>query len=191
MNKNTSQSAIDRIKQTDTTTSSTSESTSSVGWTDISTRGAPAGEATVDEPRPTQAADDAVGELTIPEALPDPEVTLFRDTTSVIRLLRKKRTENQFELRLYHADDQSVEHIVPVDHAGVDSGANSRVEALPEPARRRFEAAVGAVTEQLPLSLAHTNNGSGQCRRRRSHHGFCGVLEFSVRLHADELTRGQ
>lgn len=187
--KNTPQSATGSIEQTNTTTSSAPESASSVGWTDISNRGASAGEATVDEPVSAQAADAAVAEFTIPEALPDPEVTLFRDTTSVIRLLRKKRTENRFELRLYHADDQSVEHIIPVDHAGLDSGPNSRIEALPEPARRRFEDAVGAVTEQLSLSLANTSTGHGQCRHRRPNHGFCGVLEFSVTLHVDEPTR--
>jgi len=45
--------------------------------------------------------------------------------------------------------------------------------------------AVDLVTERFPLSLSNTE-AYGTCRHRRAHHGFCGVLEFSVTLQADE-----
>lgn len=183
--KHTPQSANNNPGRKDTTTSSTSESADSVGWTDISDRISPADEAAVDE-LSASATDSAVGGLTIPEELPDPEVTLFRDSTSVIRFLRKKRTETQFELRLYQADDQSVSHIVPVSHSGHNPKSGT-VAALPETIRRRFEDAVEAVSEQFSLSLKNTENGYGLCRHRRSNHGFCGVLEFSIALTDDTV----
>jgi len=185
----TPQSPVDRTERTNTTTSATAERTTSVGWTDISDRRSPPTEAAVEE-ESVSAADSPLAGVTIPGELPDPEVTLFRDSTSVIRLLRKKRTETQFELRLYRADDQSVAHIVPAS----DSGSNpekSRVAALPKTTRRRFEAAVTAVTEQFSLSVAHAGRGYGHCRHRRSNHGFCGVLEFGVTLQADEPSRSR
>jgi len=183
--KQTPQSPVDATGQTTTTTSESSATTSRVGWTDLSDRNAPPeGPAAVDE-LPASAADSAVGGLTMPAELPDPEVTLFRDTTSVIRFLRNRRADDQLELRLYRADDQLVEHIVPVDSSGLNSTNNSCIEALPEVTRLRFKDAVDAVCEQFSLST-DSDNSYGQCRRRRPHHGFCGVLEFSVTLRAEE-----
>lgn len=183
--KQSPQSPVDGTGRT-TTTTTESSTTSRVAWTDLSDRSTPPkATATVDEV-PASAATSEVAGLAIPAELPDPEVTLFRDTTSVIRLLRKKRVPNRFELRLYHADDQSVAHIVPVDGSGSTGGTNSRIEALPEVVRRRFEEAVEAVSEQFSMSVNGSGNSYGQCRRRRPQHGFCGVLEFSVTLQMEQ-----
>lgn len=195
--KQTSQSAVDGTERTNTTPSANSEATNRVGWTDLSDRTTPS-EATavadesppVDE-LPSSVANSAAGRTTIPAALPEPEVTLYSDTTTVIRFLRKQRVDDQFELRLYQADNQSVAHIIPDESTGFNSRKNGRVEALPEAARRRFEHAVDAVSEQFSLSTVNSDNSYGQCCHRRPHHGFCGVLEFRVTLQAEEPKQNQ
>ena len=184
--KQTPQSPVDGTGRTTTMTSESSGTTSRVGWTDLSDHSAPPEATAAADELPTSAANSEVGGFTIPTELPDPEVTLFRDTTSVIRLLRKKRAADQFELRLYQADDQSVAHIVPVDGSGSNVRKNNCIEALPEVVRRRFEGAVDIVSERFSLSIERSGNSYGQCRHRRPHHGSCGVLEFSVTLRIEQ-----
>ena len=184
--KQPSQSPVDGTGRTTTTISKSAGTTSRVGWTGLSNHNAPPEATAVADELPSSTANSEAGGLAIPAELPNPEVTLFRDTTSVIRLLRKKRVAGRFELRLYHADDQSVEHIVPVDSVGPNIRKHSHVEALPEEVRRRFEDAVDAVSEQFSLSIERSGDSYGQCRRRRPHHGFCGVLEFGVTLRREQ-----
>lgn len=166
----------------------TPSTTDSVGWSDLS-ESAPITDidSITELPTPSEAAETQrkISEIDVPDRLPAPETTLYADSRLVIRLLRRKTTTIEVELRLYCAADHTVDHIVAESDLEPTSQARttaSRLTDLPTPTQRLFEAAVDAVTAQFSLHSARPTLEDSICRKRRENHGFCGVLEFGVTL---------
>ena len=125
------------------------------------------------------AAELSPDELSIPTRLPEPETTIYRDSTTVIRLLQTEAMADTAEIRLYRAADASVDEGSPA--VATDGGQRrGGLDTLPAAARRRFEAAVDAVAERFDLTV----DSDGQLRARRDDHGRAGILEFAATLGA-------
>ena len=118
---------------------------------------------------------EAADELSVPPRLPTPETTLYRDSTTVIRLLQTETMADAVEVRLYRADDTSVE--TPTA-AAMATDRGHAVDGLPAATRERFAAAVEAVADRFDLAVAD----GGRFRARRPDHGARGVLKFATRL---------
>ncbi|TQQ81206.1 hypothetical protein EGH24_08735 [Halonotius terrestris] len=164
---------------TETTTESATETTSSIETTGTATTTTETAETTETTTHDGSSASAPTDEVSIPTRLPDPETTIYRDTTTVIRLLQTETMDETVEIRLYRSDDEAVDHIEPDDGTATDGGrsGDSGIAALPEPTRQRFKTAVDAAAERFDLTRQET----GRCRERRPH-GAKGVLEFAARL---------
>lgn len=149
-----------------TETASTIETTETATTTETTTHNGSSASAPTDE-------------VSIPTRLPEPETTIYQDTTTVIRLLQTETMEETVEIRLYRSDDEAVDHIEPDDGTATDGGrsGDSGIAALPEQTRQRFKTAVDAAAERFDLTRQET----GRCRERRPH-GAKGILEFAARL---------
>ncbi|MFQ3475547.1 hypothetical protein HKK80_04700 [Halonotius sp. F2-221B] len=126
-------------------------------------------------PAESTTADAATDEVSIPPRLPDPETTIYRDSTTVIRLLQTETMTDAVEVRLYRA-------AAGTDSASTtmatDGGRRESLDALPAATRQRFETAVDTVADRFDLAV----DDDGRLRARRDDHGRAGVLEFAARL---------
>lgn len=127
------------------------------------------------ESTPAEAPPD---EVEVPTRLPEPETTIYRDSTTVIRLLQTETMTDAVEVRLYRAADASVEAANASTPMATDGGRRESLDALPAATRERFETAVDAVAERFDLGV----DDNGRLRARRDDHGRAGILEFAARL---------
>jgi len=131
-------------------------------------------ESTADTPTTAERPAD---ELSIPTRLPEPETTIYRDSTTVIRLLQTETMTDTVEVRLYRAVDANVNENATA--VATDGGQRrGGLDGLPAATRRRFEAAVDTAAEQFDLAV----DDDGRFRARRDDHGRAGILEFAARL---------
>ncbi|TQQ80566.1 hypothetical protein [Halonotius roseus] len=156
----------------------TDPSTSSAESTTTATTAATSTEAPTTE-TPTvgsTTADSATDEVSVPTRLPEPETTIYRDSTTVIRLLQTETMTDAVEVRLYRAADAGTDSVSTT--MATDGGRRESVDVLSAPTRQRFETAVDAVADRFDLAVAD----DGRLRARRDDHGRAGILEFAARL---------
>ena len=122
------------------------------------------------------SAESMTDEVSIPTRLPEPETTIYRDSTTVIRLLQTETMTDAVEVRLYRAADADTS--VSTTPVATDGGRRESLDALPNATRERFETAVDAVAERFDLAV----DDDGRLRARRDDHGRAGILEFAARL---------
>ena len=161
----------ERARDTDTSTPSAESTTTTTTATSIETptAGSTPGESTAAKSTPTD-------EVSVPTRLPEPETTIYRDSTTVIRLLQTETMTDAVEVRLYRAADADTDSAsTPM---ATDGGRRESVDALSAPTRQRFETAVDAVAERFDLAV----DDDGRLRARRDDHGRAGILEFAARL---------
>jgi len=125
-------------------------------------------------PAESTTADAATDEVSIPPRLPDPETTIYRDSTTVIRLLQTETMTDAVEVRLYRAAGTDSASTT----MATDGGRRESLDALPAATRQRFETAVDTVADRFDLAV----DDDGRLRARRDDHGRAGVLEFAARL---------
>jgi len=153
----------EQARDTDTSTPS-AESTTTTTATETPTVGSTPVEST-----PTD-------EVSVPTRLPEPETTIYRDSTTVIRLLQTETMTDAVEVRLYRAADAGTDSASTT--LATDGGRRESLDALPNATRERFESAVDTVADRFDLAV----DDDGQLRARRDDHGRAGILEFAARL---------
>ena len=152
----------ERARDTDT-------STPSAGSTTTTATETPTVGSTPVESTPTD-------EVSVPTRLPEPETTIYRDSTTVIRLLQTETMTDAVEVRLYRAADAGTDSASTT--LATDGGRRESLDALPNATRERFESAVDTVADRFDLAV----DDDGQLRARRDDHGRAGILEFAARL---------
>lgn len=115
-------------------------------------------------------------EVSVPPRLPEPETTIYRDSTTVIRLLQTETMTDAVEVRLYRAADAGTDSASTT--MATDGGRRESLDALPNATRKRFETAVDTVADRFDLAV----DDDGRLRARRDDHGRAGILEFAARL---------
>jgi len=153
----------ERARDTDTSTPSAGSTTTTTA-TETPTVGSTPVEST-----PTD-------EVSVPTRLPEPETTIYRDSTTVIRLLQTETMTDAVEVRLYRAADAGTDSASTT--LATDGGRRESLDALPNATRERFESAVDTVADRFDLTV----DDDGQLRARRDDHGRAGILEFAARL---------
>ena len=153
----------ERARDTDTSTPSAGSTTTTTA-TETPTVGSTPVEST-----PTD-------EVSVPTRLPEPETTIYRDSTTVIRLLQTETMTDAVEVRLYRAADAGTDSASTT--LATDGGRRESLDALPNATRERFESAVDTVADRFGLAV----DDDGQLRARRDDHGRAGILEFAARL---------
>jgi len=153
----------ERARDTDTSTPSAGSTTTTTA-TETPTVGSTPVEST-----PTD-------EVSVPTRLPEPETTIYRDSTTVIRLLQTETMTDAVEVRLYRAADAGTDSASTT--LATDGGRRESLDALPNATRERFESAVDTVADRFDLAV----DDDGQLRARRDDHGRAGILEFAARL---------
>ena len=158
----------ERARDTDTSTPSV-ESTTTTTATETPTTEPPTVGSTTVESTPTD-------EVSVPTRLPEPETTIYRDSTTVIRLLQTETMTDAVEVRLYRAADAGTDSASTM--MATDGGRRESLDALPNATQERFETAVDTVADRFDLAV----DDDGRLRARRDDHGRAGILEFAARL---------
>ena len=133
---------------------------------------------------PTPEPRDRTGErASIPETIPQTERTIYRDSSTVIRIHPTTPGVEGVCVTLYVPLDEMTASITPAyasawREQSFETGANT-VDALPDSTAQLYKQTITELTERLGVSIIEPTTGYGRCHRR---HDGPGIVSFRTRL---------